>query len=73
MIRPASGTLKLDRAPSLGSNGGVNFPAAIWRLFRNLVRDLVDDTRQSAHDEQAHDDDLLDAARDEDGMDATGL
>jgi hypothetical protein len=53
----------------------VNLLAAILRLFWYLVRDLAagDDTRQSADDEQAQDDDLLDAARDEDGMDATGL
>lgn len=49
--------------------------AAIWQLVRNLVRDLapgVFDGRTGS-DKQAQDDDVLDAAIDEDGMDATGL
>jgi hypothetical protein len=53
----------------------VNLLAAVWRVFWNLVRDLAsgDATGERAHDEQAQGDDLLDAARDEDGMDATGV
>lgn len=50
--------------------------AALWHLLRNLIRDLgapALDNRQRDENEQARDDDLLDAWSDEDGMDATGL
>lgn len=50
--------------------------AALWRLLWNLVRDVsspVLDDRERDGDEQAQDDDLLDAWLDEDGIDATGL
>jgi hypothetical protein len=53
----------------------VRLIAALWKLFRNLVRDLAPDVSEgpTRSDEQAQDDDVLDAALDEDGMDATGL
>jgi hypothetical protein len=53
----------------------VRLIAAIWRLFRDLVRDLAPGASEAGatSDEQAQEDDVLDAALDEDGMDATGL
>jgi hypothetical protein len=53
----------------------VHLIAALWRIFRDLARDLAPSAsdRSASGDEQGKADDLLDAARDEDGMDATGL
>ena len=53
----------------------MRFVATLWRLFRDLVRDLAPGASEDgkAGDEQAQADDLLDATFDEDGMDATGL
>jgi hypothetical protein len=50
--------------------------AAAWRYLRDLVNDLAFSSRHgrnSVRDEQAQDDDLLDAWLDDDGTDATGL
>ena len=53
----------------------VRLVAALWRLFRDLVRDLAPGASEDGEsgDEQAQADDILDAILDEDGMDATGL
>jgi hypothetical protein len=65
----------VDRGRALRSNNAVRLIAAIWRLFRDLVRDLAPGASEAraTSDEQAQEDDILDAAFDEDGMDATGL
>jgi hypothetical protein len=59
----------------LRSNEAVRLIAALWRLLRDLVRDLATSAsgRGESGDEQARADDILDATLDEDGMDATGL
>ena len=59
--------------------GAVQLPLmlpVVWRYLRDLVNDLAFSprhSRDSAGDEQARDDDLLDAWLDDDGTDATGL
>lgn len=75
-----------DRRVSAGSewtkwvtvrcNGATSMLTAVWRLLWNLVRDLAlpfRGPRETVTDEQAQDDDLLDAWLDDDGTDATGL
>ena len=59
----------------LRSNDAVRLIADIWRLFRDLVRDLAPGASEAraTSDEQAQDDGVLDAALDDDGMDASGL
>jgi hypothetical protein len=49
--------------------------ATLWRLFRNLVRDLAPGASADGEsgNERAEADDIVDATFDEDGMDATGL
>ena len=49
--------------------------AALLRLLSNLLKDLpfLFRTQAGVSDEQALDDDLLDAWLDDDGTDATGL
>jgi hypothetical protein len=53
----------------------VRLIAATSRLFRDLVRELAPGASEAraTSDERAQEDDVLDAASDEDGMDATGL
>lgn len=53
----------------------VHLTVALWTRFRDLVRDLAPGAsdQSASGNEQAQADDLLDAALDEDGMDATGL
>jgi hypothetical protein len=48
---------------------------ALWRLFRDLVRDLAPRASEDGEngDAQAQADDIVDATFDQDGTDATGL
>jgi hypothetical protein len=67
--------VRVDSGLSLRSNEPLRVIAALWRIFRDLFRDLAPGAsdHSASGDEAAQADDLLDAAQDEDGLDATGL